>query len=142
MTRSNTKFAGLTASLVAGVSMLASSAFAGGDNSRDARSALSIEYGKGLVCQTRQQAERAVAYLDQDADAAMSKANAGEHDPDACGIASLAFVRGGDLATVRNKNATFRIVEILVVGIETPNGFQSVMPEIFVSLVEVKEYAV
>jgi hypothetical protein len=134
-TRSYTKFAGLTATLAAGVSMLASNAFA------DTRPPLPIEYGKGLVCHTQDQATEVVAHLDVGADAAISTVNAGEHDPDACGIASLAFVRGGNLATVRNRNATFQIVEILVVGIETPNGFQSVVPEVFVSLFKVDEYA-
>jgi hypothetical protein len=140
-TRLNVKFAGLTATLFAGVSILVTSAFAGDSPSGEPRPALPIEYGKGLVCHTQEQAEQLVARLGTDIDAATSTVNAGEHDGDACGIASLAFVRGGDLETVRNKDATFQIVEILVVGVETPKGFQAVVPAVFVALRKVNEYA-
>ena len=139
-TRLNVKFAGLTATLVAGVSILATSALAGEGSSGEPRPDLPIEYGQGLVCHTQEQAEQLVAHLGKDIDAATSAVNAGEHG-DACGIASLAFVRGGDLQMVRNKDATFQIVEILVVGVETSKGFQAVVPAVFFALRKVNEYA-
>jgi hypothetical protein len=68
--------------------------------------------------------------------------NANEHDPKACGLATVAFVRGAKLATARSKDATFAIVRILVVGVRTASGFQSIVPAAYVSLFEVEEYAV
>jgi hypothetical protein len=100
-----------------------------------------IEYGKGLICDTRQQAEHLVRYLDGDVDAALRAVNAEEHDPNACTAVSVAFVRGPELATVRSKDMTFQIVRILVVGVGTPSGFQSVVPAAYVSLFKVEEYA-
>jgi hypothetical protein len=100
-----------------------------------------IEYGKGLICDTRQQAEHLVGYLDGDVGAALKAVNAEEHDPNACAIMEVAFVRGPQLATVRSKDKTFQLVRILVVGVDTPRGFQSVVPAAFVSLFKVEEYA-
>ena len=101
-----------------------------------------IEYGKGLICDTRQQAERLVRHLDGDVGAALRAVNAEEHDPNACAVVTVAFVRGPKLATVRSRDATFQIVRILVVGIGTPRGFQSVASAAYVSLFSVDEYAV
>jgi hypothetical protein len=100
-----------------------------------------IEYGKGLICDTRQQAEHLVRYLDGDVGAALRAVNAEEHDPNACAVVSVAFVRGPELAKVRSKDTTFQIVRILVVGVGTPRGFQSVVPAAYVSLFKVEEYA-
>jgi len=101
-----------------------------------------IEYGKVLICDMRQQAERLVRHLDGDVGAALRAVNAEEHDPNACAVVTVAFVRGPELATVRSKDATFQIVRILVVGMGTPRGFQSVAPAAYVSLFKVEEYAV
>jgi hypothetical protein len=141
MTGSIAKFAGLGATLVAGVSMLgAAAAFAGEGASRQQIAAQDIEYGEGLVCRTQQQAEAFVAHLDHDSDDTAGAMNAGARDGDACGMATLAFLRGGELATVRTKNETFEIVQILVVGVGTPDGFRSVAPAVLVSLFKIDEY--
>jgi hypothetical protein len=73
-----------------------------------------IEYGKGLICDTRQQAERLVRHLDGDVGAALRAVNAEEHDPNACAVVTVAFVRGPELATVRSRDATFQIVGYLL----------------------------
>src|SRR5579864_471549 len=78
-----------------------------------------IEYGTGPICDTQQQAEQLVAHLKGDLNAAVSAVNANERDPQACGLATVAFVRGAKLATARSKDATFQIVRILVVGVRT-----------------------
>jgi hypothetical protein len=101
-----------------------------------------IEYGKVLICDMRQQAEHLVRHLDGDVGAALRAVNAEEHDPNACAVVTVAFVRGPELATVRSKDTTFQIVRILVVGMGTPRGFQSVAPAAYVSLFKVEEYAV
>jgi hypothetical protein len=102
-----------------------------------------VEYGTGLICDTQQEAEELVAHLDgDDVDAAVTAVNASEHNPKACGIATVAFVRGPQLATARSRNATFQVVRILVVGVSTASGLRSVPPAPYVSLFRVREYAV
>lgn len=101
-----------------------------------------VEYGTGLICDTQQQAEQLVAHLQEDIASAVSAVNAEEHDPKACGIVTVAFVRGAELATARSKNATFKIVRILVVGVGTASGYQRVVPAPYVSLFKIEEYAV
>ena len=101
-----------------------------------------IEYGTGLVCDTRQQAEDLVRHFDGDMDAALRAVNVEAHDPSACAIMTIAFVRGPEVATARSKDATFQVVRILVVGVGTSNGFQSVVPAAYVSLFQIREYAV
>jgi hypothetical protein len=101
-----------------------------------------IEYGTGLICDTRQQAEELVRHFDGDMDAALKAVNVEEHDPNACAVVTIAFVRGPEVATVRNKDAAFQVVRILVVGVGSPSGFRSVAPAAYVSLFKIAEYAV
>jgi hypothetical protein len=98
-----------------------------------------VEVGNALVCDTRQQAERIVALMRGDLQSAVNAVNAAEHDRTACGMSHLAFLRGANLATVRTKEETFQIVEILVVGVVTDGGVQAVVPNLQVSLFRVEE---
>jgi hypothetical protein len=102
-----------------------------------------VELGPGLVCDTQTQVERFVALFNGDALAAVNAVNAEMHDPTACGLANMAFVRGPQLATARNKDTTFDIVQILVVGVANEaGGVQSVTPAVFYSLFPVEEIEV
>jgi hypothetical protein len=102
-----------------------------------------IEYDKGLICETQEQAQTLVARLNgDDFDSAVRAVNAGEQDPQACRVATVAFVRGNTLATARTKTATFQLVRVLVLGVETAGGYRQVVPAAFVSVFRVKEYAV
>ena len=53
-----------------------------------------IEYSKGLICDTRQQAEHLAGYLDGDVGAALRAVNAEERDP------LRALVEGADWAPI------------------------------------------
>jgi hypothetical protein len=57
-------------------------------------------------------------------------------------IETVAFVRGPDLATARNKESAFQIVRILVVGVETPSGLRSIRPAPYFSAFKLLEYDV
>jgi hypothetical protein len=99
-----------------------------------------VELGPGLVCDTQKQVERFVALYSGDVQAAVNAVNAEMHDPTACGLANMAFVRGPQLATARNKNTSFDIVQILVVGVANEAGsVQTVTPAVFYSLFPVEE---
>jgi hypothetical protein len=98
-----------------------------------------VETSTGVICNTQKQMERFVALNDADPQSAIRAVNAEEHDPAACAVASLAFVRGGNPVTVRRRDATFQIVAILVVGVVTPDGVRGIVPAVYFSLFKVEE---
>ena len=101
-----------------------------------------VEVGTGLICDTRAQVERFVALYDGDSQSTANKVNAAEHNPTACVISGMAYVRGRKLAQARGKDATFQIVPILVLGIVTEQGVESVKPSPFFSAIEIEEIGV
>jgi hypothetical protein len=98
-----------------------------------------VETSTGVICNTQKQMERFVVLNDADPQGAIRAVNAEEHDPTACAVASLAFVRGGNPVTVRKRDATFQIVPILVVGVVTPDGVRGIIPAVYFSLFKVEE---
>jgi hypothetical protein len=98
-----------------------------------------VEVGSALICDTRQQVEHLVSFMRGDVQSAVNAVNAAEHNQTACGMSSLAFLRGSNLATVRTKEETFQIVEILVVGVVTEGGVRAVVPNVYISLFKVAE---
>ena len=105
----------------------------------DLPAAHDVQVGTALVCDTQEQVERFVAVYAGDAATAVRTVNAEEHDPSACGMASVAYVVSPPLATARSKDATFQIVKILVLGVTTEDGFRPVKPAPFFSALEVDE---
>jgi hypothetical protein len=104
--------------------------------------ATDYEVGTSLVCDTQREAARYVALSSGDAQAAIEAANAEEHDPTACALVNVAYLRGRHIGVARNGDNAFEIVRILVVGIDTAAGIQAVQPAAYFSLFGVQEYAV
>jgi hypothetical protein len=104
--------------------------------------AVDYEVGNALICDTQAQAERFVALFNGDAPAAIGVVNAEQHNPSACAIVNVAYVRGPSLGTARNRENAFEIVRILVIGVEAENAVRSVRPAAYFSLQRVKEFAV
>jgi hypothetical protein len=101
-----------------------------------------IEVGTSLICDTQKQVERFVTLYDGDAQSTVNNVNAAEHDPTACAVSTTAYVRGRQLATARNKHTAFQIVSILVLGVVTERGVESVTPAPFFSVFEVEEIGI
>ena len=101
-----------------------------------------IEVGTSLICDTQEQVERFVTLYDGDAQSAVNSINAAEHNPTACAVSTMAYVRGRQLARARNKDTTFQIVPILVLGVVTEGGVESVTPAPFFSVFEVEEIGI
>ena len=101
-----------------------------------------VEVGTGLVCDTQEQVERFIALYDGDAQSTVNSVNAAEHNPTACGVTTMAYVRGRQLATARSKDTAFQIVPILVLGVVTEAGVESVTPSQFFSVFEIEEIGV
>jgi hypothetical protein len=75
-----------------------------------------------------------------DAQTAVRVVNEEEHNPTACGIVNVAFMRGDKRGMIRHGDTTFEVVHILVVGIETERGIGPVRPATYFSLFGVKEF--
>jgi hypothetical protein len=102
-----------------------------------------IEVGTTIVCDTQQEVERFVALMRgnaRSANSAVSTINAEENDGNACGVSKLAFLRGATLATVRARDETFEIAEILVVGVATEAGVRAAIPSVYFAVFKVAEY--
>jgi hypothetical protein len=100
------------------------------------------EVGASLVCDTQGQVERFVALFAGDAQSAVRVVNTEEHNPSACGIVKVAYLRGNQIGMARHGDNAFQIVRILVVGVETEGGMRAVRPAAYFSLFGVKEFAV
>jgi hypothetical protein len=87
-----------------------------------------IEVETGVFCDTQKQMERYVAVFDGDTQRAIDAVNAEEKDPTACVYGTIAYVRGPEIATARNKNETYHIVRVIVVGFMTHSGFRASAP--------------
>ena len=101
-----------------------------------------MEVGDVLVCDTQEQVERYVAHYHGDNEAAVRAVNREENDPSACGVATAAFVRGPQMATARAENMAFEIIRILVLGIDSQDGFRPVQPAPYFTAFGVTEYHV
>jgi hypothetical protein len=97
------------------------------------------EVGTSLVCDTQGQVERFVALFAGDAQSAIRVVNTEEHNPSACAIVNVAYMRGAQIGMARHGDNAFKIVRILVVGIETEEGVRPVRPAAYFSLFGVKE---
>jgi hypothetical protein len=104
--------------------------------------AADYEVGTSIVCDSQTQVERFVVLFAGDAQSAIDTVNAKEHNPTACALANVAYVRGSRIEMVRHGDSAFEIVRILVVGIDTAVGIQAVQPAAYFSLFGIKEYAV
>ena len=101
-----------------------------------------VEVTSALICDTQQQVEQFVALYDGNAHDTAAKVNDAEHNPTACVVSGMAYVRGREVAKARTKGTTFQIVPILVLGIVTERGVQAVAPARYFSAIEVKEIEV
>jgi hypothetical protein len=108
-----------------------------------AAQALEVELGPSLICKTEKQVERFIALYDGDTQAAINAVNTELQDSTACGLVNTAYVRGRQLATAKNKDITFGVVEILVLGIVDEEGsVESVTPAVFYSLFAIEEIGI
>jgi hypothetical protein len=101
-----------------------------------------VEVGDVLVCDTREQAERYIAFYNGDQEVAVRSVNREQGNPTACGVVSAAFMRGAQVGAASHGNMAFDIVRILVVGIDSPEGFRAARPAPYFAVFGVREYSV
>ena len=101
------------------------------------------EVSTGIICETPQQVERFISLFDgADSARAIKAVNAEAHDPAACSVASLAFVRGNEAGTIHRGDSAYTIVHILVLGIATDEGIRPIVPSAFFTVFTVTEYGI
>jgi hypothetical protein len=101
-----------------------------------------VEIGTGLICDTQAQVEHFVSLYDGDVQSTAEKVNTAEHSPTACIVSGMAYVRGRKVATARRNNTTFQIIPILVVGVVTEKGVETVTPAPYFSAIAVEEISI
>lgn len=99
-----------------------SSAFAG-DAQND------VQIGRGVICDTQEQAERFVTLFKGNAGETLNTVNLEAKKENACAVAAVAYLPGDVSATATGgKGEAFRVVKILVLGVVTELGVQHVPP--------------
>ena len=98
-----------------------------------------VEVGTSLICDTQAQVERYISLYDGDAESTVSSVNTAEHNPTACAVVTMSYMRGRQLAQARNKDTSFQIVPILVLGLVTEEGVQSVTPAPYFTVFTIDE---
>jgi hypothetical protein len=106
----------------------------------DPAQAKEMKAGTGVICNTEAQVQRLIAAGPKAAEATIAAINVEE--PKACGIVPVIYVERTAHETVRNPHGTFRIVEIIVVGVTSPQGVQPVPPLAQFTFVTVRELSV
>jgi hypothetical protein len=101
--------------------------------------AVKVQVGNALVCDTQQQVERFVALFDGNVDTALTAVNNEQAEPNACDIATIAYVLGPEVSKASSTSGTFRIVRVLVVGALTETGMTAAAPIALYSIVRVEE---
>ena len=101
-----------------------------------------VETSVAPVCNTQKQVERLADLIDYNTESAVHTVNVEAQNPRACGIANMAFLRGSRIAIVRAHEATFEIVEVLVVGTVSGDSVMAAKPAIYFSLLKIDERGV
>ena len=104
--------------------------------------AYEAEIGAVMICDTQKQIERYVQVFDGNARAAIRAVNTEENDPNACALADVSYVLGPEVGMARSSSHAFRIVPIVVVGVNRSSGYAPVKPALFFTPVEIKELSV
>jgi hypothetical protein len=74
------------------------------------------------------QAKRYVEVFTNSTHEALAAVNAEAKDPTACAVDMVAYIRGAEVSTVRDKDSTYRVTEITVVASHGPYGFRPIVP--------------
>lgn len=105
--------------------------------------AVKVQIASALVCDTQAQVERFVALFDGNVESALSAVNDEQATPNACDVATIAYVLGPEVSTARSNGATFRVVRVLVLGVVTPDGIMKAsVPTAFYSAAMIEEQEV
>ncbi len=89
----------------------------------------------GLICDTREQAERFVLVLRDNIETAIGTVNTEAGTPDACMVATYGFVPGQIVSEVERNGAIVDVIEVRVMAVATTSGLQMIEPKVYYSVV-------
>lgn len=102
---------------------------------------LDLDIGSGLVCDTPQQVERFVKIYEGDLDRALAQINA-EAGEVVCSSETFAFILGPQVGIVRKTTAMYRIIQILVFGVFTEEGYEALEPQTYFTVGEIEQESI
>ena len=112
-------------------------------------SATDVQAGRLVICATAEKAQ-SFAAQNQDLQAAIANDNANGKQAkksnasdasSACLVAGIAYISGKQMERVRNKDASYAVTEIMIVGVATPYGMLAIEPSVVYTLLKVEEEA-
>lgn len=98
-----------------------------------------VQIGSALICDTQQQVERFVALYEGDIETALIKVNNEQPEPNACDVATIAYVVGPQVSTASAKTGIYRVVRVLVLGALTEDGMTAAAPTPLYSVMRAEE---
>jgi predicted short-subunit dehydrogenase-like oxidoreductase (DUF2520 family) len=90
----------------------------------------------GLICDTREQAERFVLVLRDNVEKAIGTVNTEAGTPDACMVATYGFIPGQIVSEVERNGAFVDVIEVRVLAVATAAGLQMIEPKIYYSVIQ------
>lgn len=102
-----------------------------------------IMVGSGLICDTKQQAERFVSLMGDEASADIENAlvtvNSEAGQSDACVVATVGFFPGQKVAELEKNGSVVNVIEVLVMAVGTPGGLKVIEPKMYYSVQQTKD---
>ena len=94
-----------------------------------------IVFEAGLICDTKDQAERFVTLLGDNVESALETVNREAGTPNACLVATTGFIRGGTVSELVRNATIIDVVEVTVMAVATEIGLQAIEPKKYFSIV-------
>jgi hypothetical protein len=105
-------------------------------------SARDMVLGSGLICDTKQQAERFVSLMGENVESALIQVNGEAGQPDACVVATIGYFPGQSVAEIVKNGKVIQVVEVLVMAVASGDDVKMVQPKMFYSVVETGQQAI
>jgi hypothetical protein len=98
--------------------------------------------GSGLVCDTKEQAERFVSLMRGSVESTLLAVNREAGDAHACVVATFGFVPGAKVADIDKDGTVVFVLEVKVMAVATVAGLQLVEPKTYYTVIASKQRSV
>lgn len=98
--------------------------------------------GSGLVCDTKEQAERFISLMGDNVESTLLAVNREAGDDHACVVATFGFVPGNKVADIDKDGTVVFVLEVKVMAVATVAGFQLVEPKTYYTVIASKQRSV
>lgn len=98
--------------------------------------------GSGLVCDTKEQAERFISLMGDNVESTLLAVNREAGDAHACVVATFGFIPGAKVADIDKDGTVVFVLEVRVMAVATVAGLQLVEPKTYYTVVASKQRSV